>query len=190
VKQAEVVALSEGARPHCKLLMSLAQAAEHVQMLTRALAHQPYKFKVTHGFRCVTAEHVSAIPNGANPGDALVLLLHIILEAKSSLMLPQEMFLEVHGTGGDSTAAQELLVREPLAPEQLPLYRILNHTPSMGPAAAHVLAQQYSNLGNLMAAEFLNPSKCASWCQWDLPAERPPHLLCTLAAAGRETFMP
>lgn len=75
--------------------------------------------------------------------------------------LPQEMFLEVHGTAGDSTAAQELLVREPLAPEQLPLYRILNHTPSMGPAAAHVLAQQYGNLGNLMAAEFLNPSKCA-----------------------------
>ena len=96
----------------------------------------------------------------------------------------------MHGTAGDSTAAQELLVRESLAPEQLPLYRILNHTPSMGPAAAHVLAQQYGNLGNLMASEFLNPSKCASWCQWDRSAEWPhSHLLLTLAAAGSRPLL-
>jgi hypothetical protein len=83
------------------------------------------------------------------------------------------MFLELHGTAGDSTAAQALLVRDPLPSEQLPLYRILNHMPSMGPAAAHVLAQQYGNLGHLMAA-FLDPSKYASWCHVYEPEATPP----------------
>lgn len=66
----------------------------------------------------------------------------------------------MHGAAGDSSASASLLVRHPLPPEQQPLYRALNYTPSMGPASAHIVAQQFGNLGALMAA-FLDPSQCA-----------------------------
>lgn len=68
------------------------------------------------------------------------------------------MFLEIHGAGGESQVSGSLLVRHPLPPDRVPLYRALNYTPAMGPAAAHVVSQEYASLGALMAA-FLDPSK-------------------------------
>ena len=70
------------------------------------------------------------------------------------------MFLEVHGAGGDSSAAVSLLTRHPLPPGREASYRALNCTPSMGPAASHALSTKYPSLGSLMAA-MLDPSKCA-----------------------------
>jgi hypothetical protein len=67
------VLLSRGARAGCKLLMWCVQAAEHVQMLTRALAHQPYKFKV----------------NAIVAAPLLDLSLYTISEARSTFLMAQ-----------------------------------------------------------------------------------------------------